>query len=150
MNNTFISDCAITEAKLRLTKVFPTPGLGPEIISTLFLASIIAKCKLVLKFLIASIEISAGFFIANKEQEDLFNFVRLSFPSPYQLSAASLKQEHLRTHLFPYHLIVLKTRFRGKIFFVKTYVIEIINPMKVLMKIIILPRDDTGKSCSVA
>lgn len=55
-------------ARLLLTKVLPVLGLAPEIINTLFLASIIAKCRLVLRLLIASIAKSAGFSSASKTE----------------------------------------------------------------------------------
>lgn len=64
MNITFLPVWAIIAAKLELTKVLPAFGLAPDIISTLLRASIIAKCKLVLKPRIASIARSAGFSIA--------------------------------------------------------------------------------------
>ena len=66
MNNTFLSPDEIIAAKFVLKKVLPAFGLAPDIIKTLFFASIIAKCKLVLKPRIASIARSAGFSTANK------------------------------------------------------------------------------------
>ena len=65
MNKTFFPVIAIVAAKLLLIKVLPALGLAPDIISTLFFASIIAKCKLVRKPRIASTAKSAGLSTAN-------------------------------------------------------------------------------------
>lgn len=68
----------MTAAKLAEINVLPTPGLAPEIIKTLFLASIIAKCKLVLRLRIASIARSAGLPKARSKFESAFFFCFLS------------------------------------------------------------------------
>lgn len=64
---------AMVADKLVLINVFPAFGLAPEIIKTLFFASIIAKCRLVRKLLIASTAKSAGFSIANSFSDSFFS-----------------------------------------------------------------------------
>ncbi len=70
----------MTAARLLLTKVLPAFGLAPDIIRTLFTASSIAKWRLVLRLLIASMAKSAGFSTANNPYfyDDEFYF--LPFP----------------------------------------------------------------------
>ena len=65
-SSTFLPDCAITAARLLVTKDLPTPGLGPVIIRMLFLASIMAKCRLVRRLRMASVARSAGSLIDSR------------------------------------------------------------------------------------
>jgi len=60
ITSTFCPVWAITAARLAETKVLPTLGRGPEIIRTLFLASSMAKCKLVRRLRKPSIAGSEG------------------------------------------------------------------------------------------
>jgi hypothetical protein len=63
--NIFCPTWASTEARLAVTNDLLTVGLATVIITTLFLAFSMAKCRLVLKLRIASTAESAGLSTAN-------------------------------------------------------------------------------------